>query len=513
MNPCNEINESTDFFDILFYPEKADQLHEKQGVTIKGKTEELGQAVACWQTAMRSEAPEGRSYNGHHFRFTAVKNENNGVRAIIHASGGKAQLQVFKNTIHLTKIKGGTSEHILQLAKDLLIPLTKAVAAAALSDQQEQLLGLSTTGEAKCMQCGKGFPSRYELIDHIDEEHTELNDGELSSGELIGQSKDEQLPQRSPVSQSSKRKRRLSDSMDGRVFSDMSYSMKVQSDQLSTLSDQVEMHKQRAMASDTANTRHLQRITDLEDRTLELSEMLVEVEEISKQKSEQINDLEQTVKQEREQVSELKQIIKKLEASITRLENQEILNAQQFDDLRASGRPQDAEMIQNLTIKYNAASQRIVEVLEQKATKEQQLYDEMTAMTRNYEGALERIAAGKIPRELSLQSELEEAEPMEVEQDEPATGTPESELHHSQAPGQEQGQAGAQPCQTHDDETTEDWTGSVFNAPPNAALAYCVSADLHMGAGIAKQFSTRWPRIREGYTSHQSPGSVYTYMT
>ena len=52
----DEITESTDHYDIVFYPEKAEQLQDKQGVTIKGKTEELARAVTCWQTTMRSEA-------------------------------------------------------------------------------------------------------------------------------------------------------------------------------------------------------------------------------------------------------------------------------------------------------------------------------------------------------------------------------------------------------------------------------------------------------------------------
>jgi len=55
----------------------------------------------------------------------------------------------------------------------------------------------------------------------------------------------------------------------------------------------------------------------------------------------------------------------------------------------------------------------------------------------------------------------------------------------------------------------EDRNGSLFDAPMNSALAHCVSCDLHMNAGIAKQFSNRWPDIRDGPL--EPPGSVYTY--
>ena len=43
----DEITKSTDHYDIVFYPEKAERLMDKAGVTIKGKTDELARAVAC----------------------------------------------------------------------------------------------------------------------------------------------------------------------------------------------------------------------------------------------------------------------------------------------------------------------------------------------------------------------------------------------------------------------------------------------------------------------------------
>merc|ERR1712226_1456966 len=58
----------------------------------------------------------------------------------------------------------------------------------------------------------------------------------------------------------------------------------------------------------------------------------------------------------------------------------------------------------------------------------------------------------------------------------------------------------------------EDIEGSLFNAPQDSALAHCVSSDLGMSAGIAKQFVSRWPNIREGY-DWLCPGSVHTYTS
>ena len=130
----DDITESTDYYDITFYPVNAERLMDKAGITFKGKTDELARAITFWQTAMRSEVNKPKFFEGVQFKFTAVKNGNNGVGANIHASGGKANLMVWRACIHLTKIKGAPAEHLAQLAKELLIPLMWAAATGNLTE-------------------------------------------------------------------------------------------------------------------------------------------------------------------------------------------------------------------------------------------------------------------------------------------------------------------------------------------------------------------------------------------
>ena len=85
----DDITESTDYYDITFYPVNAERLMDKAGITFKGKTDELARAITLWQTAMRSEVNKPKFFEGVQFKFTAVKNGNDGVGATIHASGAK----------------------------------------------------------------------------------------------------------------------------------------------------------------------------------------------------------------------------------------------------------------------------------------------------------------------------------------------------------------------------------------------------------------------------------------
>ena len=39
--------------------------------------------------------------------------------------------------------------------------------------------------------------------------------------------------------------------------------------------------------------------------------------------------------------------------------------------------------------------------------------------------------------------------------------------------------------------------GDLFSAPVTASLAHCVSADLHMGKGVAVEFRNRFQGIKE----------------
>ena len=49
------LTESTDYYDIVFYPDTVDQLQDKQGVTIKGKSDELARAIGFWQSIIASK--------------------------------------------------------------------------------------------------------------------------------------------------------------------------------------------------------------------------------------------------------------------------------------------------------------------------------------------------------------------------------------------------------------------------------------------------------------------------
>ena len=217
--------------------------------------------------------------------------------------------------------------------------------------------------------------------------------------------------------------------------------------------------------------------------------------------------------------------------------------------------------------------------LEEKATKEQQLYKEIADLRRTIDTYSFAAAAEPIPRRQSIQAELEDPIPMDIsrteEEDSPGTdpwkaiSPPSPQLRgelvtksNQDANPQEGNQVNRCSLNTNPQEDNErvgrslatiqqeanggatnpeepeqatiqqaanggatspedpeqaipimDWTGSVFNAPQEAALAHCVSSDLHMGAGIAKQFITRWPDMRTTYATPQPPGTVFTVVT
>ena len=170
------IAEVNEHFDIVVYPEKEDKLLDKQGITVKGCSEQFRQTVELWRRMLVSKETRERKFKGASFKILKVSQEKGGSKAIVSVTEGKCAMTVFNTgTILLARVKGSEFEAVREFATESFIPITKAIIEETVSSAELDKLFLVDIGAAvnTCKQCGLGFSSQNLLREHIDDAHVE----------------------------------------------------------------------------------------------------------------------------------------------------------------------------------------------------------------------------------------------------------------------------------------------------------------------------------------------------
>ena len=124
------IDESNEYFDLVSYPAKTENLSEKQGVTIKGTTQEFLDAAKALRCLLADKDGRLRMIETAKMKLTGFKKEKDGNKCIVNLENQESwrvcQLSVFHSgTILLSRVKNNDFEAVMEIASSVIVPILK----------------------------------------------------------------------------------------------------------------------------------------------------------------------------------------------------------------------------------------------------------------------------------------------------------------------------------------------------------------------------------------------------
>ena len=80
MGNKDTVTEANEHFDVILYPEKEENIEYKQGLTIKGSSDEFKDALRVWMSILENKDFNERVFLDTKFKLSSFKPEKDGTR-------------------------------------------------------------------------------------------------------------------------------------------------------------------------------------------------------------------------------------------------------------------------------------------------------------------------------------------------------------------------------------------------------------------------------------------------
>ena len=80
MGNKDTVTEANEHFDVILYPEKEENIEYKQGLTIKGSSDEFKDALRVWMSILENKDSNDRVFLDTKFKLSSFKPEKGGTR-------------------------------------------------------------------------------------------------------------------------------------------------------------------------------------------------------------------------------------------------------------------------------------------------------------------------------------------------------------------------------------------------------------------------------------------------
>ena len=180
---ANHIQEANEHFDVCFFPEKEKNIENKQGITLKGNTDEYNDAFDGLKDIIWIKDGAEKVFNNKNFKFSNFKVEKDCLKAMVNlkldnGEVGRTMLSMFNSrTMMLSRQKKSDIKYAMSFAKDVLVPLTKGLICGnvKINDLDKIKENLTTVkncaGREKCPVCKGEFGNILELNQHVNMMH------------------------------------------------------------------------------------------------------------------------------------------------------------------------------------------------------------------------------------------------------------------------------------------------------------------------------------------------------
>ena len=80
MGNKDTVTEANEHFDVILYPEKEENIEYKQGLTIKGSSDEFKDALRVWMSILANKDSINKVFLDTKFKLSSFKPEKDGTR-------------------------------------------------------------------------------------------------------------------------------------------------------------------------------------------------------------------------------------------------------------------------------------------------------------------------------------------------------------------------------------------------------------------------------------------------
>ena len=131
MGNKDTVPEANEHFDVILYPEKEENIEYKQGLTIKGSSDEFKDALRVWMSILENTDSNDRVFLDTKFKLSSFKPEKDGTRCNVTITkmdkSMNCILNIFKSgTVLISRKKPSYITSVLEYFSGVFIPIIKA---------------------------------------------------------------------------------------------------------------------------------------------------------------------------------------------------------------------------------------------------------------------------------------------------------------------------------------------------------------------------------------------------
>ena len=131
MGNKDTVTEANEHFDVILYPEKEENIEYKQGLTIKGSSDEFKDALRVWMSILENKDSNDRVFLDTKFKLSSFKPEKYGTRCNVTITKMDKSmiciLSIFKSgTVLILEKKPSDITAVLEFSLGVFIPIIKA---------------------------------------------------------------------------------------------------------------------------------------------------------------------------------------------------------------------------------------------------------------------------------------------------------------------------------------------------------------------------------------------------
>ena len=165
VEPYDNVTETNENFDCVLFPEKEEKIELKQGITIKGSSEEYIEALKAWKDILENNDSRDRAFIDIRFKCGSFKKEKDGTKCTVSITKknkvAKCILTIFKSgTILVIRTRPSDIIAVLDFSSEVLIPILKGMIAGQMGPKALEYLVADKVQSDSCVHVEKLFTAR-----------------------------------------------------------------------------------------------------------------------------------------------------------------------------------------------------------------------------------------------------------------------------------------------------------------------------------------------------------------
>ena len=127
----DNVTELNEHFDCILYPEKEEDISQKQGLTIKGSSDDFVGAIQVWRRILETKDDGEKTFENLIFKLSNFKVEKDCVKCIVSSRDKsstmtKCTLSIFKSgTIMISRVRNQEVNAVIKFASGVFISALK----------------------------------------------------------------------------------------------------------------------------------------------------------------------------------------------------------------------------------------------------------------------------------------------------------------------------------------------------------------------------------------------------